>query len=148
MELLQRFSLEVKCIEEWRKEVSQQRVTLTTPKVNPVNIAPEVLEGATAIETTSNTLGQEKISKPPTIVYFSGIELIPKDEGSHDEWEFQVRGAMDTQTEISVRATVVNSLRGPARELVGFTGYYADINLILSDVSNRLGKKYSGDKLQ
>ena len=43
---------------------------------------------------------------------------------------------------------IVNSLRVPARELVGFNGCPADINLILSEVSNKFGKKYSGDKLQ
>lgn len=30
----------------------------------------------------------------------------------------------------------------------GFIGYSADINLIFSEVSNRFGKKYSGEKLQ
>ena len=60
-----------------------------------MHIVPKVLKGATAMETTSDTPEQEKISKPPPIVYFSGMEPIPKDEGSHDQWEFQVRGAMD-----------------------------------------------------
>ena len=77
-----------------------------------------------------------------------GIKPIPKEEGSHDHWEFQVRAAIDTHTENSVRAAIVNSFRGPARELVGFIGYSADINLILSEVSNRFSKKYSGEKLQ
>ena len=81
--------------------MSQQKVTPTTPEVSPVHIVPKVLEGATVMEMTSNTPEQEKISKPPPIVYFSGMEPIPKDEGSHDQWEFQVRGAMDTHTENS-----------------------------------------------
>ena len=99
------------------------------------------------METTVDTLEKE-ISKPPPIVYFSGIEPIPKHEGSHDQWEFKVRGAMDTHTENSVRAAIVNSLRGPARELVGFTGYSADINFILNEMSNRFSKKNSGDKFE
>ena len=88
-------------------------------------ITPEVLEGAIAIESTVKTSGKEKISKPPPIIYFLGIKPIPKEEGYHDQWEFQVRVL-----------------------LVGFIGYLADINLILSEVSNRFSKKYSGDKLQ
>ena len=148
VELLQCFSLEVKWIEELKKEVSQQTITAATPEANPVHITPEVLEGATTMEMAVDTLEKKKISKTPPIVYFSGIEPIPKEEGSHDQWEFQVRGVMDTHTENYVRAAVVNSLRGPARELVGFIGYSANINLILSEVSNRFSKKYSGDKLQ
>ena len=76
------------------------------------------------------------------------MEPIPKDVGSHGQWEFQLRGVMDAHTENSVRAVIVNSLRGPARELVGFKWYSANVNLILSEVNNGLGKKYSGDKLQ
>ena len=148
MELLQHFSLEVKWIEELKKEVSQQKIMAATLEASPVHITPEVLEGATTMENVVDTLEKEKISKPPPIVYFSGIEPIPKEEGSHDQWEFQVRGVMDTHTENSVRAAIVNSLRGPARELVSFIGYSADINLILSEVSNRFCKKYNGDKLQ
>ena len=148
VELLQHFSLEVKQIEELKREVNQQKITAATPEVNPVYITLEVLEGATTMETTVDTLEREKISKPLPIVYFSGIEPISKEEGSHDQWEFQVRGVMDTHTENSVRAAIFNSLRGPARELVGFIRYSADVNLILNEVSNRFSKKYSGDKLQ
>ena len=101
MELLQWFSLEVKCIEELKREVSYQKVRPTTPEASPVHIVPEVLEEATAMEMTSNTPEQEKISKPAPIMYFSGMEPIPKDEGSHDQWEFQVKGAMDVHTENS-----------------------------------------------
>ena len=104
-------------------------MTAATLEANPVHTTQEVLEGATTMETTVDTL-EEKISKPPPIIYFLGIEPIPKEEGSHDQWEFQVRGVMDTHTENSVRAAIVNSLRGPARELVGFIGYSANINLI------------------
>ena len=135
-------------MEELKKEVSQQKITAATSEVSPVHITLEVLEGATTMETAVHTLEKEKITKSPPIVYFPGIKPIPKEEGSHDQWEFQVRGAMDTPTENAVRAAIVNSLRGPARELVGFIGYSADINLILSEVSNRFGKKYSRDKLQ
>ena len=148
MELLQHFSLEVKQIEELKREVSQQKITAATPEANPVYITPEVLEGATAMETTVDTLEREKIPKPALIVYFPGIEPILKEEGSHDQWEFQVWDAMDTHTENSVRAAIVNSLRVPTRELIGFIGYSTNINLILNEVSNRFGKKYSGDKLQ
>ena len=84
VELLQDFSLEVKWIEELKREVSQQKITTAIPEVNPVHITLEVLEGAMAMETTVDTPEKKKISKPPPIVYFSGIEPIPKKEGSHD----------------------------------------------------------------
>ena len=141
VELLQRFSLEVKWIEELKTEVGQHEMMATTPEVNPMHISPKVLEGATAMETTIDTPGKENIFRPPSFVYFSGIKPIPKDEGSHNQWVSQVRDEMDTHVENSVRAATVNSLRGPARELVSFIGYSANINLILSEVSNRFDAK-------
>ena len=54
VELLQRFSLEVKCIEELKKEVSQQKLNTIASGATPVNITPEVLEGTTEpVITTS-----------------------------------------------------------------------------------------------
>ena len=57
-----------------------------------------------------STQSEMKISKPLQICIFSGQEPVPKDEGNYDQWEFQVRGAIATHTENSVRAAIVNSL--------------------------------------
>ena len=55
---------------------------------------------------------------------------------------------MATHTKTSVRAAIVNSLRGPARDLVGFISFNTELERILMEVTNRSGKKYTGDKLQ
>ena len=97
-----------------------------------------------------STLEQDgmKILKPPQICTFSGNEPVLKEEGSYDQWEFQVRGAMATHTENSVRAAIVNLLRGPARDLVGFLGFDVELERILEEVTNQFGWRYTGDKLQ
>ena len=59
-----------------------------------------------------------------------------------------MRGAIATHTENSVRAAIVNSLRGPARDLVRFVGFDAPLEKILAEVTNRFGKWYTGDRLQ
>ena len=72
VELLNRFSFEVKHIEELKKEVSAQKLIAASQEVKPVDITPEVVEGATAMDPVLTTSQQElKISKPPQIVYFS-----------------------------------------------------------------------------
>ena len=65
---------------------------------------------STTTMTTVATQSEIKISKPPQICIFSGQEPVPKEEGNYDQWEFQVRGAIATHTENSVRAAIVNSL--------------------------------------
>ena len=55
---------------------------------------------------------------------------------------------MATHTKNSVHAAIVNSLRGPTQDLIGFVGFDADIERILDEVTSRFGHKYTGDKLQ
>ena len=93
-------------------------------------------------------MSEMKISKPPQICIFSGQEPVPKEEGNYDQWEFQVRSAIATHTENSMRAAIVNSLQGPVRDLVGFVGFDTNLEKILMEVTNRFGKRYTGDKLQ
>ena len=59
-----------------------------------------------------------------------------------------MRCAIATHTKNSVRAAIINSLQGLARDLVGFIGFDADLERILMEVTNRFGKRYTGDKLQ
>ena len=70
---------------------------------------PHKTESTTTM-TTVSTQSEMKISKPPQICIFSGQEPVPKDKGNYDQWEFQVRGAIATHTENSVRAAIMNSL--------------------------------------
>ena len=51
-----------------------------------------------------------------------------------------MRGAIATHTENSVRAAIVNSLRGPARDLAGFVGFDANLEKILMEVTTGLAK--------
>ena len=100
---------------------------------------PHKTESTTTM-TAASTQSEMKISKPPQICIFSGQEPVPKDEGNYDQWEFQVKDVIATHRENSVRTAIVNSLRGPARDLVGFIGFDADLERILMEVTNRFGK--------
>ena len=86
--------------------------------------------------------------KTPDLPPFSGADPVPKDEGSWEQWEFQVRGFLDTHTPEAVRSALIRSVRGAARELVGFIGYQAELGVILKSLEKRFGKKLTGDKLQ
>ena len=47
-----------------------------------------------------NTAGKidYKVSKPPDLPYFSGVEPVPKEEGSFEQWIFQVKGSSANHT--------------------------------------------------
>ena len=89
-----------------------------------------------------------KLTKPPDLPLFSGVEPVPKDEGSFDQWMFQVQGALDSHSEEAVRSAIVHSVRGEARELMRFIGFRAEISTILTGIEGCFGRGPSADKLQ
>ena len=150
VELLQKFGTEVKKVEELHRRVEQAEVipkrTPSTPVKGEIENTkeentntPVKMESTITMSSIKET-GETKISKPPQVCTFSGQDPVPKEEGNYDQCEFQVRGAIATHTENSVRAAIVNSLRGPARDLVGFVGFDAPLEKILAEVTNRFGK--------
>ena len=86
--------------------------------------------------------------KTPDLPPFSGADLVPKDEESWEQWEFQVRGFLDTHTLEAMHSALIHSVRGAARELVGFVGYQTELDVILQLLEKRFGKKLTRDKLQ
>ena len=158
VELLQKFGSKVKKVEELRCKVEHTESTPDERKAVNVKGEDEILSQeigynphkteSTTTMTALSTQSEMKISKPLQICIFSGQEPVLKDEGNYDKWEFQVRGVIATHTKNSVRTAIVNSLQGPARDLVGFIGFNTDLERILMEVTNRFGKRYTGDKLQ
>ena len=89
-----------------------------------------------------------KLMKTPDLPPFSGADPVPKDEGSWEQWEFQVQGFLDTHTPEAMHSALIHSVRGATRELVGFVGYQTELDVILQSLEKRFGKKLTGDKLQ
>ena len=158
MELLQKFGSKVKKVEELRCKVEQTESIPDERKAvgmdgedempsQEIGHQPYKPESTTTMTAVSTQI-EMRISKPLQICIFSRQEPVLKEEGNYDQWEFQVRGAMATHTENSVRAAIINSLQGLARDLVGFVGFNAELERILMEVTNRFSKRYTGDKLQ
>ena len=89
-----------------------------------------------------------KINKPPVLPNFSGSNPVPKDEGSYEQWKFQVTGALKICTKEAVRSAIVRSVRGEVCEMISFLGFDGDLTDILEKVEKCFGKQLSGDRLQ
>ena len=89
-----------------------------------------------------------KVSKPPDLPHFSGTEPVPREEGSFEQWIFQVRGSSTNHTEDAIRSGIINSVRGEARDLVEYVGFSAPLEAILSRLEGRFRKTRSTDRLQ
>ena len=106
----------VQALQDRIKLVEQQSRETITNQTNPslgFRGVPQV-----------NVLGQleYKVGKPPELPYFSGTDPTPREEGSFEQWIFQVRGSKANHTEDAIRSGIIHSVRGEARDLVGYIG--------------------------
>ena len=86
-----------------------------------------------------------KINKPPVLPHFSGVDPVPKDEGSYEQWRFQVVGAQKVCTEEAVHSAIVHSV-WEVREMISFLGFDVNLDDILEKVEKWFGKQLSGDR--
>ena len=84
----------------------------------------------------------------PGLPLFSSSKPTPCDEGTYDQWKFQVKGIHSSCPESAVRSALITSMRGEASELVGFVGFNAPLSTILEAIDKRFGKKSTTDRLQ
>ena len=93
----------------------------------------------------------QQLVMAPGLPLFSGSEPTPRDEGTYDQWKFQVRGMRSSCSEAAVRSALITSVRGEASKretLVGFVGFSAPLSVILKAIDKRFGKRSTADRLQ
>ena len=90
----------------------------------------------------------QQLVMAPGLPHFSGTEPTPRDEGTYDQWKFQVRGMRAACPDSMVRGALITSLQGEASELLGFVGFNAPMSVILEAMDKRFGKKATTDRLQ
>ena len=79
---------------------------------------------------------------------FSGSKPTPCNEGTYDQWQFQVNGMRSSCTEPAVRSTLITLLQGEASKLIGFVGFGAPLGAILEAMDKWFGKRSTTDRLQ
>ena len=84
----------------------------------------------------------------PGLPLFSGSEPTPRDEGTYEQWKFQVKEMRSSCLELMVRSALITSVRGEASELVGFVGFNSPLSVILEAIDKRFSKNSTVDLLQ
>ena len=90
----------------------------------------------------------QQLVMAPGLPLFSSSEPTPRDEGTYEQWKFQVKGMRSSCPESAVRSALITSVRAEASELVGFVGFNAPLSTILEAIDKRFGKKLTADHLQ
>ena len=90
----------------------------------------------------------QQLIMAPGLPLFSGSKPTPHDEGTYEQWKFQVKGMRSSCPESTVRSALIMSVRGEASKLVGFVGFNSPLSVILEVIDKRFGKKSTVDRLQ
>ena len=127
-----------------REQVEQ--LGAAAPDSVPLNIVPKV--SSQSMGTSRGGSGSPKERKPPALPHFSGVLPTPREEGTFEQWHFQVQGYLTTHTERALRTALIGSVRGEARDLVESIGLGCPLQEILSRLERRYGKGRMKDRLQ
>ena len=102
-QVLAHFGQEVQKVEELQKNSITVAVAAVTASAHLV----------TAPQSVTSVMGSHvstKISKPPVLPHFLGLNPVPKDEGSYEQWMFQVVVSQKVCIEEAVHSAIVCSI--------------------------------------
>ena len=94
-QVLAHFGQEVQKVEELQKNAPAVAAAAATASAHLVT-APQ------PVTSVSGSHASTKINKPPVLPHFSGADPVPKDEGSYEQWRFQVVRAQKVCTKEAV----------------------------------------------
>ena len=114
--------------------------------ITPENI--ETISPRMEPQSTLTIAPNPQLVMSPGLPLFSGAEPTPRDEGTYEQWRFQVRGMRSSCPEHSVRSALITSVRGEASELISFVGFSTPVDAILEAMDKRFGKRATSDRLQ
>ena len=121
-DMLKKFGEEVRRIEDLEKNVSQCQskshpesisaaAVLEHPESKLIQPHNVIIQHPPLTYTSETHSSPMKLMKTPDLPPFSGADPVPKDEGSWEQWEFQVQGFLDTHTPEAVCSALIHSVR-------------------------------------
>ena len=107
-----------------------------------------VQSNATASQGATGGLEEPRSLKPPILPPFSGVDPVPKDEASCEQWVWQAKEALKSCTMGAIRIVIIQSIRGEVREFATSVGLEESLETLLYKVEDRFGEKWTIDGLQ
>ena len=86
--------------------------------------------------------------KTPIHAKFSGIEPVPKAEGSYEQFKFQIKGYRKMYHDEAIKAGMIGSVTDNARDYLDFVGFDKELPVLMEALETRYGKGQMTDMLQ
>ena len=91
---------------------------------------------------------QHPLYKLPALPKFSGALPVPKEEGSFEQFMFQIHGFKGSYAEEAMKNGIVGAVTDGARDYLDFIGLENNLATIIDALDMRYGKGQSTDRIQ
>ena len=103
----------------------------------PIDVA---MPQGSEIESVS-PVSQHPLYKLPPLPKFSGALLVPKGEGSFEQFMFQIRGFKGSYAEETMKNRIVGAVTDGARDYLDFIGFENNLATIIDALDMRYEKR-------
>ena len=87
------------------------------------------------------------MSKQPVLPCFSGKLPVPPGESTYEQYIFQIRGFRMMYTDTAIKASIVGTVKGDAREYLNFAGTDRNLDDLIEGLDQRYGDNVVVDRL-
>ena len=102
----------------------------------------------TTLQGVVGGLEEPRSLKPLILPPISGVDPVPKDEASCEQWVWQAKEALKSCTMEAVRIAIVQSVRGEVWEFAAAVRFEESVETLLDKVEDWFGEKWTVDGLQ
>ena len=105
-----------------RIEVTSSKISSLTGPPSPGSMETPDVEPETRIKPPFKT---------PILMKFSGIEPVPKSEGSYEQFKFQIKGYRKTYDNEAIKAGMIGSMTDNVRDYLDFVGFDKELPVLM-----------------
>ena len=123
-----------------------QWIEVTSSKISSITGPPS--PGSVETPEVESEIRIKPPFKTPILTKFSGIEPVPKGEGSYEQFKFQIKGYRKTYDDEAIKAGMIGSVTDNVQDYLDFVGFDKDLPVLMEALETRYGKGQTTDKLQ
>ena len=123
-----------------------QQIKVTSSKISSLTGPPS--PGSVETPEVESEMRAKLLFKTPILTKFSGIEPVPKGEGSYEQFKFRIKGYRKMYDNKAIQAGMIGSVTDNVRDYLDFVGFDKELPVLMEALEMRYGKGQMTDKLQ
>ena len=127
---------------------SRSSVSPVPIDVDTLQVSVAEVEKSCTTPQTLNSQFQALFNKLPLLPTFSGTLLVPKGEGSYEQFMCQIRGFKNSYSEEAMKNGIIGSVTDAARDYLDFIGFDKGLSVMIAALDKRYGKGQITDRIQ